>query len=164
MSKRAAKYFHLFICFITILFSLNSTAQNRGTIKGTVNDRHNPIEFVNVILYSPNDSIKALKVVTTDSAGKYVMGDVIFGDYVLKFQVIGFVSSKLKLKLQESQNEIPVIELQPDSKMLDGVEVVSPKNLIKKTTQGFIINAKDNLTSATGTATDLLKNTPTVVV
>ena len=36
--------------------------------------------------------------------------------------------------------------------------------MIEKTPQGFIVNAAANITSYGGTATDLLKNTPTVSV
>jgi len=41
------------------------------------------------------------------------------------------------------------------------LEITAQKQLLKKTTHGFIINAKDNLTQAGGTATfkeELMKN------
>ena len=70
----------------------------------------------------------------------------------------------MQLDSSNANLDLKNVQIKADSKMLDGVEVVSQKDIIKKTTQGFIINAKDNLTQAGGTVTDLLKNTPTVVV
>ncbi|MBL7932917.1 MAG: TonB-dependent receptor [Bacteroidia bacterium] len=157
------KYKYFFIC-VAIWLPIISLSQNLGNINGVVLDKQSPVEFVSVILTSFNDSTKALKVVTTDSIGHFKLKDVPFGDYLLKFQLIGYLSSSQKLNLNESNKQVAPVQLQPDSKMLDGVEVVSQKDLIKKTPQGFIINAKDNLTQAGGTATDLLKNTPTIVV
>lgn len=164
MMKREISLFRFAISVILIFSAFSMAAQTKGTITGIVLDKQNPVEFASVILYSQTDSTKAIKVVATDSTGKYLIDNITFGDYILKFQLLGYVSSSMKLKLDAVQKEMQPLELQADSKLLDGVEVVSQRDLIKKTTQGFIIQAKDNLTAATGTATDLLKNTPTVVV
>ena len=166
LSKNVFKYSQLLLLCAGFLFSTKLSAQNKGVISGSVYEKQNPVEFVSVILSTQADSAKVLKVVATDSTGKFIITDVPYGDYILKFQMIGYLSSSVRTKVDEQnkEGEISSIQLQPDSKLLDGVEVVSQKDLIKKTTQGFIINAKDNLTQASGTATDLLKNTPTVVV
>ncbi|MDB5277358.1 MAG: TonB-dependent receptor [Ferruginibacter sp.] len=42
--------------------------------------------------------------------------------------------------------------------------MTSQKKLIEKTPQGFIVNAAANITATGGTATDILKNTPTISV
>jgi outer membrane receptor protein involved in Fe transport len=51
-----------------------------------------------------------------------------------------------------------------DAKYLNEVLVTGQKRLIEKTSTGFIINAAANITQLGGTATDLLKSTPTVAV
>ena len=47
---------------------------------------------------------------------------------------------------------------------MNEVTITSQKQLLKKTQNGFIVSAKDNISQASGTATDLLRNVPTVVV
>jgi outer membrane receptor protein involved in Fe transport len=128
-------------------------------------DKNAPVEFVNVLLYSASDSVKILKYATTDSAGVFKLADLGAGKYILKTQMMGFVSAKIPVSLTASQTvQLDDILLQTDSKMLASVEVLSQKELVQKTTQGFIVKAKDNLTQAGGSATDLLKSIPTVVV
>ncbi len=152
----------LFIVFnCTALFS-----QNTGSIHGILNENNNPIEFANAVISSSNDSTKILKISTTDSLGRFSFSDIKFGSYILKINMIGYLPYRLQLNIDSANNTVDLsnIQLILDGKLLKAVDIVSHKDLIKKTTQGFIILAKDNLTQAGGTATDLLKNTPTVVV
>lgn len=65
--------------------------------------------------------------------------------------------------------EIPIISLnnlkiKADNKLLNEVVVTSQKKLIEKTSDGFIVNASANIAQIGGTATDILKSTPTVSV
>ena len=48
--------------------------------------------------------------------------------------------------------------------MLGTVTVSAQRRLIQKTAEGFIVNAAAYITQTGGTATDLLRNTPTVNV
>jgi outer membrane receptor protein involved in Fe transport len=138
---------------------------SQSSIQSRIVDKNAPVEFVNVLLYSASDSVKILKYATTDSSGAFKLAGLSSGKYVLKTQMMGFVSSKIPVSLAESQTlQLNDISLQTDSKLLASVEVVSQRELVQKTTQGFIVKAKDNLTQAGGSATDLLKSIPTVVV
>jgi len=140
-------------------------AFSQSSIQSRIVDKNAPVEFVNVLLYSASDSVKILKYATTDSAGVFKLADLGAGKYILKTQMMGFVSAKIPVSLTASQTvQLDDILLQTDSKMLASVEVLSQKELVQKTTQGFIVKAKDNLTQAGGSATDLLKSIPTVVV
>ncbi len=156
----------VFIILFALVFSLKNQGQNIGVIKGIVLENNLPIEFANAVIYSAKDSSKVVKVTTTDSLGMFSLNDLILENYILKIQIIGYQPFRMNVRVDSSNAtfDLKNIQIVTDSKMLDGIEVVSHKDLIKKTTQGFIINAKDNLTQAGGTATDLLKNTPTVVV
>lgn len=146
-----------------LLFGFHAFSQS--SIQLRIIDKKAPVEFVNVLLYSASDSVKILKYATTDSAGVFKLSGLAAGKYVLKTQMMGFVSTKIPVSLLESQAlHLDDISLQTDSKMLAAVEVLSQKELVQKTTQGFIVKAKDNLTQAGGSATDLLKSIPTVVV
>jgi len=140
-------------------------AFSQSAIQARIVDKSAPVEFVNVLLYSASDSVKILKYATTDSAGAFKLAGLGSGKYVLKTQMMGFISAKIPVSLAEAQSlQLSDISLVTDSKMLAAVEVISQKELVQKTTQGFIVKAKDNLTQAGGSATDLLKSVPTVVV
>jgi outer membrane receptor protein involved in Fe transport len=151
------------ILFILLFCGFNAYSQS--TIQSRIVDKNAPVEFVNVLLYSASDSVKILKYATSDSLGTFTLTGLTEGKYVLKTQMMGFVSAKIPVSLAGSQAlHLNDISLVTDSKMLAAVEVVSQKELVQKTTQGFIVKAKDNLTQAGGSATDLLKSIPTVVV
>jgi outer membrane receptor protein involved in Fe transport len=140
-------------------------AFSQSSIQARIIDKSAPVEFVNVLLYSASDSVKILKYATTDSAGAFKLAGLGSGKYVLKTQMMGFIPSKIQVSLAEAQSlQLSDISLVTDSKMLAAVEVISQKELVQKTTQGFIVKANDNLTQAGGSATDLLKSVPTVVV
>ncbi len=148
-----------------LLFFCGFHAFSQSSIQARIVDKSAPVEFVNVLLYSASDSIKILKYATTDSAGAFKLAGLGSGKYFLKTQMMGFISSKIPVSLAGAQSlQLSDISLVTDSKMLASVEVVSQKELVQKTTQGFIVKAKDNLTQAGGSATDLLKSIPTVVV
>lgn len=155
--------------FYTILIAISVNtllAQHKGTINGIIIEGNKPVEFATAYVVDAADSSKIIKSTVTDSIGQFQFTELLFGQYVLKVQMIGYQSIKLQVILDSLHPSIDLqtIKLINDSKLLDGVDVVAHKDLIQKTTQGFIINAKDNLTQAGGTATDILKNTPTVVV
>ena len=80
--------------------------------------------------------------------------------------MIGFLTKTLKVSLDEANSQINVgiIPLSIDSKILKTVEVSAKKAIVQRTPQGLIINASATLTQEGGTVTDLLRNTPTVVV
>lgn len=140
-------------------------AFSQSSIQARLVDKSAPVEYVNVLLYSASDSVKILKYATTDSLGTFSLTGLTAGKYVMKTQMMGFVPAKIPVTLSEAQSlHLNDISLVTDSKMLAAVEVVSQKELVQKTTQGFIVKAKDNLTQAGGSATDLLKSIPTVVV
>lgn len=152
--------------FFVFIIVNTSLAQNKGIISGRVTELNAPVEFATVYVTPATDSSKIIKTTVTDSLGQFHFKELKLSHYMLRIQMIGYVPLKIKASLDSlhSQINLESISLISDSKLLDGVEVVAHKDLIKKTTQGFIINTGDNLTQAGGTATDILKNTPTVVV
>lgn len=150
-------------CFV---YTIQLSAQQYGMINGKVVEKNRSVEFANVALLSSKDSLTIVKSATTDSLGYFSFSNLLMDSYILKIQMIGFQPFRITLKLDSinTVNDLKNIELTGDSKFLQSVEITSHKDLIKKTTQGFIINAADNISQIGGTATDLLRNTPTVVV
>jgi len=151
--------------YLFFFLSLKVFGQQNGTIHSRIVEKNSPIELVNVLIYHSTDTLKIHKFTTSDSLGKFSISGLAPGKYHLKTQLMGYVPAKISFQINDTQNlQLADISLEVDNKMLAAVEVISQKELVQKTTQGFIIKAKDNLTQAGGSATDLLKSIPTVVV
>ncbi len=141
-----------------------AAAQSNGTIQGHVFEDNTPVEFVNVLLFAQNDSVKLVKSNVTDSTGFFVLENVPMGNYFIKMQLIGYQANTVKASLTSRQLEMGKLPLQIDSKILKTVDIGVRKQLIQRTAQGFIVNAAATLSQEGGTATDLLRNTPTIAV
>ena len=156
----------LFLALFLLQF-LFSNAQNTATLSGKVKENESDaLEFASVFLSMKDDSTKTLKAATTDSLGQFSIKNIAFDTYILKVQMIGFATSRRLVLISEREKNLilPTILLEKDTKLLNQVNIIAKKQLITRTSQGFIINAKDNLAQAAGSATDLLRSTPTVVV
>ncbi len=155
---------HLIILFC--LFTHLISAQNKGKIQGKITEANTPVEFAVVILFRQNDSIKIVKSAVSDSTGNYQLDALALGNYRLKIQMIGFVTKTINVSLEEAKPQINLgnIPLSIDTQFLKTVEVSAKKAIVQRTPQGLIINASATLTQEGDTVTDLLRNTPTVVV
>ena len=160
--------FHFSIFFIVLCCITSSVLgqQDKGSISGKVVDNALPVEFVSVTLFSGNDFTVFEQSTITDSAGNFLFEKLFTGKFLLKFKLMGYKSFQLKMEVSSGKEKVDAgtISLLTDTRQLQSVVVASQKSLIKKTAQGFIVNASSNIAQAGGTATDLLRNTPTVVV
>jgi outer membrane receptor protein involved in Fe transport len=85
----------------------------------------------------------------------------------MKVKLIGYKPISELVVLSKEKNEIEFNNLQlvtENNNSLTDVVVTSQKKLIEKTSEGFVVNAANNITQIGGTATDLLKVTPTISV
>ncbi len=160
------KYSYLLFSLVFLFQALQALAQDGSTIRGKVFTKETALEFAGVSLFNNSDTVSAEKNTITDSAGNFMLEAIPFGKYILKIQLIGYKPRQINFVLNNEHTNYDAgnINLAIDSKQLQTVTVTSQKNIIQKTTQGFIVNAGANLTQTGGTATDLLRNTPTVVV
>jgi hypothetical protein len=155
--------------FIILLLFKGSTmlfAQSVGSIKGFVKEGDAPVVYANVYLTLKNDSTKIKSGTVTGNAGEFILEKIPLENYVLHVKMIGYVSKKMDITLTSANREIDLntLTLEADALLLNAVEVVAAKELIQKTEDGFVIKASDNITQIGGTAADLLKNMPGVLV
>ncbi len=154
---------------VTILFLYSNVmlrAQGIGSVKGVVKESNNPVEYANVFLTLKNDSTKIISGTVTDGFGNFLLQKIPFGNYALNIQMVGFVPEKTDVSVSTATYDINLntISLEADALLLNSVEVVAVRELIQKTDEGFIVKASDNITQIGGTAADLLKNMPGVLV
>ena len=154
---------------LIILFHLSSLAllaQNNGSIRGFLKDNGNAVEFANVYITAVNDSSKIVAGTVTDNLGSFRLENVPIGNYSLAFQMLAFKTKKISIVLSSNDQQIDVgdITIEPDPLVLNVIEVNAMRNIIQKTDEGFIVNTSSNITQIGGTAADLLRNMPGVLV
>lgn len=151
---------------IFLLTSSGLFAQGTGTIKGAVIESGKPVEFATVFITAQTDSTKVLSGGVSDEAGRFALENIPYGEYVLHVKMLGFITKKLSVEVSATNPlaDLQRISLEANAQMLNAVEVLAAKELIQKTDEGFVVNAASNLTQIGGTAADLLKNMPGVLV
>lgn len=149
------------------LFCSFAHAQKTGLINGTVTDLdRQPVEFASVFITLQSDTSRIAGGTITDSMGRFSLTQIPFGDYFLNVQFIGFEGYKQTVSIDGNNlaGNLPAIVLAASATTLRGVEVSAIRNLIQKTEEGIALNAAGNLTQIGGSAADLLKNMPGVMV
>lgn len=154
-------------CLFVLIIHFSAYAQKTGSITGIILDSENtPVEFANVYITTINDSAIIVSGTITDSVGSFKLTDLSLGEYVVHFQFIGFVKQKQIVLLSEGNKNLQLgnIVLDIDPTTLNSVEVTAIRNMIKKTEEGIVMNASENITQIGGSAADLLENMPGVLV
>ena len=146
-------------------FVTTARAQEKK-LAGHIREKQTALEFATVAIFHLPDTLHAVQSVTTDSAGYFSFTKPVAGDYRLTVRLIGYRYYVTNFQLKGTATEsIPMDHLLVrDASMLQQVTVSTQKKLIESTNNGFVVNAAANITQAGGTATDLLRNTPTVSV
>jgi outer membrane receptor protein involved in Fe transport len=155
-----------FLFVILFLSGSHLFGQDSGLIKGILVENGKNVEFATVYVTPLSDSTKILSGEVSDEAGLFLLQKIPFGEYILHIKVMGFIPKQLHVMVNPTQPiaDLQEITLEIDALLLNAVEVLAEKELIQKTDEGFIINASSNLTQIGGTAADLLKNMPGVLV
>ncbi|MFZ6013657.1 MAG: TonB-dependent receptor, partial [Bacteroidota bacterium] len=136
-----------------------------GNIRGLVKHVSKPVEFANVIATLRHDSTEIISSAVTDHDGKFLLEKLPEGEYSVTVRLLGFAPVKINVFISSEKSvDLGEIDLQPDTRLLNEVEVSAMQTLITKTEEGFVVKASDNLAQIGGTAAELLKNMPGVLV
>ena len=144
----------------------NDNQQKYG-IAGRVVDAYTnqPLEFATVSVFSTKDSSLAEGNVTEASGAFFI--ELKPGSYYL---LIEFISYKPKtiggivLDREEPVAELGAIAMEPDSKMLQEVEVRAEKSQMTLSLDKKVFNVGKDLANMGGSASDVLNNVPSVTV
>lgn len=152
---------------LLLLFLLSNRVFGQNTIKGRLidNAENAPISFASVALYNPNDSLLVTGVLS-NLAGDFELTDLKSGDYYLIIQFMGF-NDKVVNNLLLSRNQtidLGIIEMVANQKLLDEAVVTGEKVTTLHKVDRQIFEAKTFQASQGGTATDVLRNLPSVTV
>lgn len=159
-------YFGIGVLFFLCMISFRAGAQ--ANITGSIFDKasNQPIEFASVVLRRLPDSLE-VKGTATDKKGRYILDNVTPGRYLLQCSFIGFeklFTSPFIIKEAQAKLEYPVIHLVNTGKLLQDVTVVGRRSLLNNSIDRKIYNVEQDIMSRSGTASDILKNIPSVEV
>ncbi len=151
---------------LTLLLSHMLFARQPATsVAGQVQDASGkPLEFATVLLQRAADST-LVKGAITDAAGKYLIEQVMTGTYRVMVTQVGYkraVSAVFTLKAGEAF-AVPVLVMTEDTRTLSEVNVTAKKPFIEQLPDKTVINVENSITSAGGTALEVLEKSPGVV-
>ncbi len=154
-------------CTICLLCVCVSTFAQKAAIIGTVTDQSqtSPIEFSTIALFRLPDSTYVTGT-TSDAKGKFILNEIPEGNYWIKIQFLGYKPQVLSpIILAKNQKlDVGMILLQASEKLLDEITITGQKAAVYHQLDKQVYNARQFQSATGGTATDILKNLPSVSV
>ncbi|MFC1784683.1 TonB-dependent receptor domain-containing protein [Candidatus Neomarinimicrobiota bacterium] len=152
--------------FITT--SIIAQQNQTGTISGKIIDElsNQPLEYANVILYSPVDSSFITGMATGDD-GYFLLDNVEPGNYYLEAKYIGYnmyQTDELIITRSESKVLLGYIKLQRAVLESEGIKVIADRPIIEYQIDKKVIDVSRDITVTSGSAVDVLENVPSFTV
>jgi len=148
-------------------YSQPQMAPNTGVIAGMVIDVNNkPLEYVNVLVCKQTDS-SVVDAVATDMEGKFMFNNLTYDNYYLEIKFLGFKNKKITNIIVSNDNrfvKIGQVILDPDDQAIDEVVVTGQVSNVSYQIDKKVINVSQDIQSQGGSASDALRNVPSVEV
>ncbi|MGH2644432.1 MAG: carboxypeptidase regulatory-like domain-containing protein, partial [Chitinophagaceae bacterium] len=164
--KRLSIYL-LLLSFSFIATSAFAQSNQAGKISGQiVNNDQTPGAFATVTLLKTSDSA-LVKGAISDENGKYHFAQIPYGNYIISVSVIGMdkaYSRPFSLNTANHDISVPLITLQPNTKLLKGVQVTAAKPFIQHKPGQTIVNVENSPVSAGNTVMEVLEKSPGIFV
>jgi len=155
-----------FLFFVSYSFANNLLAK-KYQIQGIVVDKTSEakIEYTTITLFTSGDSSLVAGTIT-NAAGSFSFEVSNAGNYYIKITFIGFEDYQSNLNITESDNLINLgtINLVTTANNLGEIEITENRKGFEYNIDKKVINVDEMLTSASGSAIDLLENSPSVKV
>ncbi len=157
------KFYVLLIAFVCCI---KLAAQNSLTGNVIDKDSKQPIEFASIMLLHLPDSNIVIET-ATDKKGRFLIENVSAGNYILRCSFIGYEKMETSLFTVDDNNlkqSLAAIELINKSKTLSDVTIVGKRSMLNTGIDRKIYNVEQDVMSRSGSASDILKNIPSVEV
>ena len=158
---------------LAVLFAFTASASEpvvkvNGVVKGMVRDAQSnqPIEYATVAVFKTGDD-KPVNGTITDDKGFFSMTGIDAGVYKVTISFIGYEAKTVaKIEITSKKREVMMgkITLKPATQDLGEVNVVSDRAPIQYKIDKKVVNVSQMHSAASGTATDILENVPSVSV
>ncbi len=139
-----------------------------GSISGFVMDKSNgnPLESATIQVFKAKDST-LITGGATDKAGFFKIENVQGGKYNVLVSYIGYNSvyrKEVMITGKEKDVDLGTVNLTFSTEMTDVIEVVTEAPIMTMEVDKKVYNVEKDIVSQTGSATDVLKNIPSVTV
>ena len=162
------------IIFIVVIFIfspkliaqvVSTGGANIHVITGGVQDRSSkqPVEFATIQLLTVPDSV-IIATIVSDRKGKFVIDKITNGNYVLRFSFIGYEKTIMPITVNQKRENVGTVEIALLSKDMSEVTVTSRKSLLNTSIDRKSYDVTKDIMAQSGTASDVLKNIPSVEV
>ncbi|WP_366186427.1 outer membrane beta-barrel protein [Flavobacterium ovatum] len=151
--------------FVTFLAFL-VTAAVFGQVSGKVVDGDFPLEYATATLFSTQNKTVVAGVVSNND-GTFKIGNLKNGNYYLEVSFIGFQKKTFNDILINNKNKslnVGVVSLISGENQLSNVVIKSEKSTVVSKIDRQVYDAKSFQNSQGGTATDVLKNLPSIAI
>jgi outer membrane receptor protein involved in Fe transport len=159
----------LIASFIFAGLARAETASTDGVVKGVVIDAasQRPVEYATVGIRAKSDG-KTIRSAATDAKGAFDFEGLASGDYELVYGTIGAehaTTVPFAIDAQHRSQDLDKLALSADGTVtLEKVGVSARKEAFYNSIDRKVYNVGKEVQSVTGTASDLLKNIPSVQV
>jgi hypothetical protein len=157
------------LSFLSVVYAqepAQKPAEN-GALYGKLIDAQNnsPIEYASVAILRAADSTVATGMLSK-SNGDFKFPEIAMGKYIIKVNFIGYETVYKTIVLSAKNNSIDVgnIKMSANVRALAAVEVIAEKPAFTMAIDKRVFNVEKNLSTIGGTATDVLKQVPSVNV
>ncbi|MGN0035644.1 MAG: TonB-dependent receptor domain-containing protein [Bacteroidaceae bacterium] len=138
-----------------------------GNVRGKVVDAatRQAMDYVNVSVKRVGTS-DVPKGTVTDQTGAFIIGDLKEGNYEITISYMGYRTIQKQFTLDGKQENVNlrIVALHEDTQLLGEVEVVGQQSQMKFEIDKKVFNVGQDLSSAGGSASDVLTNVPSVEV
>ncbi len=153
------------LLFLISFLPVFAFAQN-GKISGKLLDnKKNALAYATVTLLRPDSSVVTGGM--SDDNGKFTLESIATGNYLLRINALGLntkVIGDVSITDAQPVKDLGNISLSISSKTLDEVQINGEKSVMEMQVDKKVFNVDKNITTAGGSATDVLSNVPSVSV
>jgi outer membrane receptor protein involved in Fe transport len=156
-----------FVCSSTIVYA-QPYNNPKGRISGKVIDAvtKQPVDYATVSI-SKAGAASPFDGVSTDPKGNFTLMNVNPGDYVVSVDFMGYkkkIIDKLSINSATPNISLGTIALEPIQTQLKSVDIVAKAPVVQNKIDKMVFNVANDLTSQSGTASDVLQKVPQVSV
>jgi hypothetical protein len=150
---------------IGILLVLALNAFTQSSLRGLVTDTQNkPVSQANVLLLRATDSSMVKGLVVSDN-GEFTFDKIVNGQYRILVSFTGFEDHYSDVfTISVSPVDIGTIQLKNTAIQLGVVTVTVKKPLFEQKIDRMVVNVRNSITAAGGTALEVLERSPGVMV
>lgn len=151
-------------CFCVINFAFS---QKSYSVKGVLIDSltQEPFSFATLSILPQNQSNKVANIIA-DEKGRFEFSGLKPGKYTLKIDYVGYQTKFIEFGFENANFQINLgnLSLRPNNELLDAVVVSGIKPNVVTTLEKQVFKSEQFVAAQGGTASDLLKNLPSISV